>query len=219
MHTLHSTAPRLAACTLGVLLLPAPRVFAGQFTYITQERTISAAASDGINMINVSNSASAPDFGPFNDEVSASVGIGSASASMRSFLDPVVGFFVDVQVSASGSANFDQGGAASATFGITFDVSETTFGVFEFSSLGGGFGFSGPDNWINPFADLPPLVQFLPPTPITFIPGRYSFGTGLFISEGNGSNGNGSAATLVIPAPHAPLVFIAAGPFVMRRRR
>jgi hypothetical protein len=209
--------PALAALALAVFAGPA---LAGHFTFVSQSRMVAASASDQLNNITDGESFSAPDFGPFNQTASASVGLGSGSATMQSTLDPVAGIRVRLDVSVTGSTNFQQAGAAMGNFDVVFDVTETTYGTVElpYGMGGGGVSLSGPEGWTAPFDPLTGPYP-LPPTPVVFVPGRYSVSGGVFLGATNGGNGDGIGIVITIPSPAsiATLGLPALG--LLRRRR
>lgn len=206
-----------AIIALAALASPA---LAGHFTFVSQSRMVAASASDQLNNITDGESFSAPDFGPFNQTASASVGLGSGTATMQSTLDPVTGIRVRLDLSVTGSTNFQQSGSAMGNFDIVFDVTETTHGTVElpYSMGGGGVSLSGPDGWTAPFDPLTGPYP-LPSTPVVFVPGRYTLSGGAFLGPTNGGNGDGIAIFITIPSPAsiATLGLPALG--LLRRRR
>jgi uncharacterized protein (TIGR03382 family) len=193
---------------------------AGQFTYISQSRTVAAGASDDLNGITVDQSFSAPDFGPFNQTASASVGLGSGSATMESTLDPLLGIRVQISVSSTGSSNFQQSGGAMGSFSAVFDVTETTQGFVElpFWPGGGGVGLDGPEGWVAPFDHLSGPFP-LPSTPVTFFPGRYFASASVMLGATNGGNGDAVAIYITIPTPGTAALLAAPLLALLRRRR
>lgn len=216
----HRSARASGATAMIALAALASPALAGQFTFVSQSRVVSASASDQLNNITDSASFSAPDFGPFNQTASASVGLGSGSAAMLSTLDPLTGIRVRLDVSVTGSTNYQQAGAAMGSFDIVFDVTETTHGTVELPYWmgGGGVSLSGPEGWTAPFDPMTGPYP-LPPTPVVFVPGRYAVSGGVFLGATNGGNGDGIGIFITIPSPGSVAALAVPALGMLRRRR
>jgi hypothetical protein len=207
----------IAVLVCGCQLAAASGAAASVFTYTSQSRNISAYASS--TMGTVTSSASAPDFGRFNQGVSAHVlpgslgGLGSGSSGQDSTLDPELGMVFSLGQTGTGSTNMQEGGGGSGTFNIHFTLGEISFLELAFSFDGGMFSLSGPDVGIGASG-----FGMYGPQTLTLGPGDYEIIVTSSVDVGGGGNGAYANGHLtVVPSPAGGMILLAAA--LVRRRR
>lgn len=216
MSTNTCEGSKLLRCTTVAICAGVTSLASGSIIdYTSQSRGVSVAVEDRLNGYSESHVATAPNFGPFNQGVSASVpgGPGTASAYHNSILDPLAGIQVQVVVTALGSINFQQRGSGSSWFTVHFDITELCQATLTYSTFAGEFSLQGPGVSFNTVPDFGPAT-------VTLMPGSYTMQAQADFSNGS-SEGSGAFATvsLVIPSPGCACVLLLASATQRRSRR
>jgi len=197
-----------------MLLATASVATARQLTYVSQQRSVSAWA------LGINQSATAPDFGPFNTDVSAETYSDISHhyyygrATQTSALDPsriAMGGLV------TGTSNSGNGGGDSALT-VSFDVAEPV----PFRVTGSGSSYPSRSSSIRLFSDSLSLVDWQPPPGTYFpvsadfsgvlTPGRYTFAAEFNASgyfSDTSANGFGFTAQLDLPEPTSVAAVVA----------
>lgn len=156
-------AQRLATLSI-FAFAPIAAAGTGMFTYVSQSRSIYAYGSYANNQVFVEDTITAPDFGPFNEELDVHTSLtGRGLASQNSQLDPESGLLISwMDATGYGSVNSSTKGGGRSDLVVTFELAQPATLYLTISIYAGRFSITGPGvDFIRmggPYIDAMPIA-------------------------------------------------------------